>query len=111
MTEEITPALTPEAWEGLCVEGECRADEVWGLAREWHFDPEQRANEFDTPEPNYHAIAAICLKDQPFGFTQEDVELLRFLADEAARYRNDDEGDEGHDLADKIAALLPPPTP
>lgn len=69
-----------------------------------------------------HALAALALHQQNFGFTHEDVTLLRWLAnvrnagavgdgladDTAALQRAVDAGD----LADRIDALLPPkPTP
>ena len=49
-------------------------------------------------EPVRHALAALSLYKQPFGFTREDVEHLRG-------------GFHAHDftsLADRIEALLPP---
>lgn len=62
----------------------------------------------DTPESR-HATAALCLHGQPFGFTREDVIMLR-----AARLRLDGEEQEDawdkslDSLADRIEALLPP---
>jgi len=50
-----------------------------------------------------HALAALCLHDQPFGFTREDVEFLRDMASEWAS-----EEYEYLNLADRIDALLPP---
>lgn len=66
------------------------------------------------------ATAALCLRDQPFGFTWDDVDNLRDLADWLARvpveaFDNDEvrsrhkEGNDGlRELAGRIAALLPP---
>lgn len=58
-------------------------------------------------ESERHALAALCLHEQPFGFTQQDVAMLRQEAD--------DEWPASHEmhaaltnLADRIAALLPP---
>jgi hypothetical protein len=62
------------------------------------------------PEP--HGLAALCLHEQPFGFTHEDVKRLRMVEAlpvsdstvlEAVAYN-----EWVNDLADRIAALLPP---
>ena len=54
------------------------------------------------PITNRHGAAALCLHEQPFGFTRKDVKTLR-AADPAF-------GDCGilHAIADRIEALLPP---
>lgn len=59
--------------------------------------------------------AALCLHGQPFGFTWEDVDRLReFARDDEANDRVGDQcfGQEfqrwARELADRIAALLPP---
>jgi hypothetical protein len=74
--------------------------------------------------PFRHALAALALHGQPFGFTQADVALAicleqRFQGD-AERHRRGDENHrvwadhyeeraaEARKLADRIAALLPP---
>ena len=71
------------------------------------------------PPANRHALAALALHGQPFGFMAKDVKNLRETAEES------DEGDASNDfylggyqvtvgsewllnLADRIAALLPP---
>lgn len=51
--------------------------------------------------PDRHALAALCLHGQPFGFTQEDVDAVLVAADEA-------DMDELQSVADRIEALLPP---
>jgi hypothetical protein len=48
-----------------------------------------------------HALAAACLHGQPFGFTWDDVDLLR-EASTLAQWR------AFTPIADRIAALLPP---
>ena len=85
----MTPALTPEQWDRL------RAD------------PYARNREFGTEDRQ--AIAARALYGESFGFTRADVALLRVLADR--------DGETGaytrstiRELADRIAALLPPDT-
>jgi len=59
-----------------------------------------------------HALAALCLHGQPWGFTRDDVQALRDMPPIPWRY-----GGEGgveavevwlNDLADRIEALLPP---
>lgn len=64
-----------------------------------------------------HAVAALALYHQPYGFTWEDVDLLRSAADDAeweARPYPDGCADaraDLDDLADRIEALLPPRPP
>jgi hypothetical protein len=61
-----------------------------------------------TPEER-HAIAALALHGQPFGFTWEDVDWLRAMADWAEEYGVAADGPAWvNALADRIAALLPP---
>jgi hypothetical protein len=76
-----------------------------------------------------HAVAALCLYQQPFGFTQEDVDALRGVADLGDRKATDLASlpyaysdlarrhiveqaavvsDRLRSLAARIAALLPP---
>ena len=56
-----------------------------------------------------HALAALCLHDQPFGFTREYVDTLRKVIREASVYEvGDDEKDDMRSIADRIEALLPP---
>jgi len=56
-----------------------------------------------------HAVAAICLHDQPFGFSWEDVEILRKIPfNEAGCERFVGYGGPYRRLADRIQALLPP---
>jgi hypothetical protein len=55
-----------------------------------------------------HAMAALCLYGQPFGISQQDIQLLRYVAplcDMKEDY------DAVIALADKLAALLPPSDP
>lgn len=53
-----------------------------------------------------HAVAALCLYGQPFGFTHDDVRLLRNAAAEWAMVSPP--AIAALNLADRIAALLPP---
>jgi hypothetical protein len=62
----------------------------------------------DTPEQR-HALAALALHGQPFGFTQEDVIRLHGLAHHMQAETGDRPyTDKIQDLAHRIAALLPP---
>lgn len=97
MSEKIEPALTPEEW---AVAIRDRAGMAAALQKAWG-DGANREND--------HQLAALSLIFQPFGFTHQDVEMLRREADiieqntpdadDVVRYRN---------LAARIAALLPP---
>lgn len=122
MSEEITPALTAKQWEdgnqriyfreprergpkaGMddgygverCKDGTLAVwDDSWGLT---------------IPAENRHALAALCLYDQPFGFTQEEVQKMRDHADNAEATYPYAEGDLDwlRSIATRIAALLPP---
>lgn len=119
---QIEPALTPEEWEKLFSAGNDGA-----LERErfsiWRYDAGDpfpvdiriRSVEEDTSSgrkveyaslygQELHALAALALYGQRFGFTHEDVRRLRGVAEELVR-------DDLHDLADRIEALLPPREP
>jgi hypothetical protein len=94
MSDAITPALTPDEWGAAL----CRGDFAYFA---------------DTEDVSQHGKAALCLYGPPFGFTHEDVELLRSIArDRVLRVAM--EGPQPDEqlrlLADRIAALLPPPT-
>jgi len=111
MSDAIPPALSAEEWKDVCVEGECRNDELAHLTRGWDAaDPEKRTVD-DLP---HHRIAAVALQDQPFGFAREDVEFLARVIDgdydgmdldywvgKAASVKLDS-------IRARIAALLPP---
>lgn len=92
---EIKNALTPEEW-------------VDALQRV-RIDP---AHDVDIDvaigwvryhKSSQHALAALALYNQPFGFTQADVELLRDLEDAP-----DDQRLAVEPLRKRIEALLPP---
>ena len=102
------PALTAAEWNGVLSQKD-------GLA--------QMRQQFAGLPFSTHAIAALLLYGEPFGFTQQDVqderEVSEYCAVMAAKHR--EEGDlttsakfqmlGGHhrERAEKIAALLPPP--
>ena len=99
MTEEIKPALTPDWWERIPDGGV----EPKPLGNDW------MALDGWPVKLTRHALAALCLYGKPFGFTPEDVELLRNAAldADASDYRGADAA-AFDDLAARIAALLPP---
>lgn len=105
---EIKPALTAEEWasreyrsgestdvrffeyegrELMCIDAGCDYDDYTAV-----LEPEHR-----------HAVAALALYGQPFGFTREDAELLRDLEDAP-----DDQRLAVSAVRAKIEALLPP---
>ena len=127
-TDLFTPALTAEEWRTAEVRREGKGTyEVDVLA----LSPDGRslrlASEADgelvvVPESERHAVAALALHGQPFGFTHQDVEDETDVADycDAMARQNEDAGQTAaaatfralgrrHRVrAAKIAALLPP---
>jgi len=63
----MKPALTAEEWA-----------KTMSTSDMSHFD---RWDMWENIEDRPHAIAALCLHEEPFGFTREDVEALRWGAD------------------------------
>lgn len=137
MREKIEPALTPEEWasqrEGRWVTesvarehggfgaGELRHDL---FTRMWYDSVEgvrvtveqETGYEEDITIPHaaYHALAALCLHGQPFGFTREMAAALEMCVRnfdgvdiEDAQY-HEGAGDLAREAIARIAALLPP---
>ena len=107
---DIRPALTAEEWDSGSVKiGVC--DEV-GAVQQWLRIELSDCGE-SQPMPSTfegrerHAIAALALYQQPFGFTREDVVALRDITSPAG-WRADYDYSA---LADRIEALLPPEVP
>jgi hypothetical protein len=110
MSEAITPALSPAEWSGVLTQQD-------GLAH--------LREQFGTLPFSVHAIAALLMYEQPFGFTQQDVqderEVSEYCAVMAKHHR--ETGDQAtaakfamlgvrhRERADKLAALLPPVAP
>ena len=97
----MKPALTPEEWSSR------RAHRPWGVL----FNALDDASFSALGPDGKHVAAALCLDGQRYGFTWEDVDLLRNgLIYEQHEYMP-------HtipffnDLANRIAALLPPREP
>jgi hypothetical protein len=114
----IKPALTPEEWAKL----EAFTDRWRHVARlaEWletSNAPSLFKEVAKKAVTDPHTRAALSLLGQPFGFTHADVKLLR---DTALGYESGDFvsqkygieiGAQHRELADRLAALLPPQTP
>ena len=101
---DIKPALTPEGWAsmGLLIGGR-------GAAR-LHRDG-LHVDQMSLFGPEKHAIAALALHDQPFGFTWRDVDLLHAVIATVGAWdveKQDYVEPEFDSLAKRIAALLPP---
>ena len=65
----------------------------------------------EVPAKHRHALAALCLHGQPYGFSWADVDALREVLDEAYGNGNSPEWScaiVAEQLLAKIAALLPP---
>lgn len=106
-SDDVKPALTAEEW--------ARGPGVFG----WDDGSVFIAHRDEQPSVERpHAVAAVLLHGQPFGFTREDVRMLRECAKQQRDIELDSEaiayagsleyGAELDALADRIAALLPP---
>jgi hypothetical protein len=107
MPDPIAPALSPAEWSGVLSQHD-------GLAH--------LREQFGTLPFSVHAIAALLLYEQPFGFTQQDVqderEVSEYCAVMAKHHRETGDqttaakfamlGERHRERADKLAALLPP---
>lgn len=122
MSEPIKPALTAEQWTG----DHTGPSESHGVLLGWmtrrhagkstaivEFGHEMRvlvvnggSAELDRAE--CHALAALCLYQQSFGFKPFHVALLRVVADTIEPIGEDERAEELRWLAARIAALLPP---
>lgn len=112
MADPIKPALTPDEWkegDGAFWRGDHYVERI-DVSGEGHYalhikDKSGRPEQIiDTMDPEWlHAIAALCLHGQNFGFTWADVVNLRATALHANW-----PGHWADSLADRIAALLPP---
>jgi len=88
----MKPALTVEEWKDWVKYG----DETPAIEQYGNFS---------------HAVAALSLHNQPFGFTREDVEMLRSTlpADTLILGKSEEQAKwELQELADRIESLLPP---
>ena len=119
MSDDIKPALTADEW----------AKELDYPVMDAALNHAARSLEvrtFSAWHDKRHALAALCLYQQPFGFTQDEMATLRAVAAPFELHHDDDiSPGSGHELIDfatfpvgtqaqllsaaaKIAALLPP---
>jgi hypothetical protein len=126
MPTDPVPALSPEQWSARDYRQSAQELDTWAKQK-----PERRPEDDNTeyvaklglsyddgvivmnrahdrvliPPPARAALAAFALVGQPFGFTQEDVAVVRQAAE---RLASDAIGVALRGLADRLAALLPP---
>lgn len=112
---EVKPALTREEWEIETHDWETGLPPLPRMVTEYSVEL-LIAGRKTTPEERNHAMAAMCLHGQSFGFSWEDVDVLRHeatylheAANRGAKYPVVSEyGADLESLADRIACLLPP---
>lgn len=113
MSQRVEPALTPEEWadDGKPVVLGSWDDAYVDVRAGLVDDPDDDANAGRAPHPRFaHAVAALVLRGQPFGFTWEMVDALRMVTPaepetwhDAYAYRH-----ELRAAVERVAALLPP---
>jgi hypothetical protein len=104
MPDDIMPALDAEEWLEYGADRTVLRDFAMGK-RPW--GPRRRHSD----EDKLHAVAAMALYGQPFGFTQADVQLLEDEAVMHARRGAPSDLNRAASiraLAQRIAALIPP---
>lgn len=105
MPDDLRPALSEEEW--IQYAGDLSITAEWAADKR-PYGPDRRY----TIERKRHAVAAMALYHQPFGFTHEEEALLETQAKfyEHRGFVGDAEiGAKLRLLQRKIAALLPPP--
>lgn len=113
--ETVRPALTSEEWERLACE--TRGEKVAlgmdaSMATMLVVTARTETGPTLVGTRQLHQAAALALHDQPFGFTREDVETCRGIADQADAFRLNAGAEQWlRSLAARIAALLPPEEP
>lgn len=106
----MKPALTAEEWAKRCVHDSTDktiSADTTETDCLWLHDEERMTG---IAIDRLHALAALCLHNQPFGFTREDVEMLRKIAEWTPGYSWSDVDSKYsvQSLANRIEALLPP---
>lgn len=113
--KKVTPALTPEEWATKTRNGSDPAYfPVRTIKLAEYSDAEGVWNSLTLKgqggavlvnHPDLHALAALALHGQPFGFTREDVSDLLWIR---GTHPDIDLGERMTSLANRIEALLPP---
>lgn len=117
--EMIKPAMTAEEWALLAKKQVMRRpvnDRGIGFGYDRDtggLDVRAPHSTAQLPRTFNHAIAAAMLHGQPFGFTQEDVALIRAAivperSDEWEMHEDEDRTARLESIADRLTALLPP---
>jgi hypothetical protein len=110
----MKPALTAEEWnpqphDDIEYTGpriDDHGDAVAWIEADDLWLPENRDGEMIVDRR--HALAALALHGQPFGFTWDDVVAAKEAAFELRMMQNRPAADRLDDLANRIASLLPP---
>lgn len=101
MSDPVRPALSAEGWRMF---GGDAIESAENFIHQTHGDETQ-----EEVAEHMHAVAALALYGQPFGFTHEDVRRLHQLGSDLARTQHAyADGEFYLDLAARISALLPP---
>ena len=111
MNPPITPALTPEEWESKELAWPTVALSTTGDKGElsvWDGELDDDSHFVKVKDSDRHSLAALALHGQPFGFTHEDVALLREEAEGEWNGAHMEQGRKLLVLAARIEALLPP---
>lgn len=117
---EIQPALTAEEWGKNGIEGgKFSNGDDWIGVHAYGGGVVLAAKDGDMESPyihltdprKVHACAALCLYNQPFGFTQDDVRTLNRLDMWLEREYGKEFVEQYRGVIQKIAALLPPSSP
>lgn len=113
--ETVRPALTPEEWKLLSCETPLEKVALGmdaSMSTMLVITHRTETGPILVGTRHLHQAAALALHDQPFGFTREDVETCRGIADQADAFRLNAGAEQWlRSLADRIAALLPPEEP
>lgn len=122
MSDDITPALTDEEWEKQRIKRDRLdggwwpdSEQIWAFPKGVRIGPAEEAPSLWVRSDDRHALAALALHEQPFGFSREDVELIRTARDTTpdlfTRAQRADLVARTEGLIARIAAMLPPEKP
>lgn len=120
---DLKPALTPEEWQEMLGRGWADSSSRLGNVQRDTVTGDvvcyPSGEGFWMDSPMRHAIAALALHCQPFGFTNADVVNLKRIGNDYVAWANDSDHLERDiewgfsllRLAVRIEALLPPESP